>query len=587
MLLASSVGLLAYVSKRHLIPPTSYISDVFLALLFGLVVLNSPLRHLLSLSLPSAERDPDRYANGLRFCGKWVLRAAIILMGLEVRTADINTTTILSQGLILCVALPSTFLLAQAIGTRLGLRQALVDLLAIGTMICGASAVNATAPVVGARREEQGLAIGVVFLYSVFALLFFKPLIDLLGLGLHISGVWSGLAVNDLSSAVAVGAQMGDGGDVLAAAAKSLRIVGLAPALVTLSLLRKAPSTDGSLAQHLPQFVLGYILLAICRVAGDQLFASHTSWLMLLKGAALFVDFAILSVVASVGLHIDIRGLLRGGPRALITGAATSLWLSALTLVLLFLSLSGKIAWAVACAVGAFAVTGALYLTLATKTQRIRGLRRRYEAGEPVTLREAILLLDDHQRQQPVDRPYIRKLVEQLQPSLGELIPVRKSPLPHGQGCRWATFWEGNNDWALVAVCRSPGAATPIHSHSHELIGKTIEGQIEELRFSQRDDDRYELTTRQQMKLGALWTLEAQKGLHAIRTVGERESIDLQFRGPEIGGGGICIESDIDWLAATPGTLFSGSETADLRPGQSGDGAAPGRLPQDGASPGG
>ena len=30
----------------------------------------------------SSEREPDRYAAGLRFTGKWVLRLGIVLMGL-------------------------------------------------------------------------------------------------------------------------------------------------------------------------------------------------------------------------------------------------------------------------------------------------------------------------------------------------------------------------------------------------------------------------------------------------------------------------------------------------------------------------
>jgi len=41
----------------------------------------------------------------------------------------------------------------------------MADLVAGGTMICGASAVNAVAPIAGARREEQGIAIATVFLW--------------------------------------------------------------------------------------------------------------------------------------------------------------------------------------------------------------------------------------------------------------------------------------------------------------------------------------------------------------------------------------------------------------------------------------
>ena len=48
-------------------------------------------------------------------------------------------------------------------------------------------------------------------------------------------GLWSGLAVNDLSSAIAVGQQMGGSGGVMAAASKSARVLCLAPVLFLLA----------------------------------------------------------------------------------------------------------------------------------------------------------------------------------------------------------------------------------------------------------------------------------------------------------------------------------------------------------------
>src|SRR5262249_9783245 len=136
-------------------------------------------------------------------------------------------------------ALPSAFFVSHALAARLGVRRAMGDLLAGGTMICGASAVNAIAPVAGARREEQGVAIAGIFLVRVFALLVFRPVATWVGLDPRFAGIWSGLAVNDLSSAIAVGSQMGGSGGVMAAAAKSARVLLLAPSLVGFSLLRR------------------------------------------------------------------------------------------------------------------------------------------------------------------------------------------------------------------------------------------------------------------------------------------------------------------------------------------------------------
>ena len=75
--LAALLGLVAFGIGRAL-PPSPYFSDILLAMVLGALVLNTPLRKLVGLELPAAEREPDRYASGLRFTGKWILRAGII-----------------------------------------------------------------------------------------------------------------------------------------------------------------------------------------------------------------------------------------------------------------------------------------------------------------------------------------------------------------------------------------------------------------------------------------------------------------------------------------------------------------------------
>src|SRR5271166_5671566 len=84
--LAATVGGVALMVTRVL-PPSPLVSDVLVSLLLGAIVLNTPLRRVVGIALPGAEREPDAYATGLRFTGKWVLRAGIIAMGLKVKTS--------------------------------------------------------------------------------------------------------------------------------------------------------------------------------------------------------------------------------------------------------------------------------------------------------------------------------------------------------------------------------------------------------------------------------------------------------------------------------------------------------------------
>src|SRR5204862_3774650 len=93
----------------------------------------------------------------------------------------------------------------------------------------------------------------------------------------------------------------------------------------------------------------------------------------------------------------------------------------------------------------------------------------------------------ERERRGRLEDPFLRRLLDLISPSIGELIPARTSPLGHGEGCRWLTYWEGSSGWALVAIVREPGSVTPIHAHPHRMLGKAIEGRLEELRFRQLD----------------------------------------------------------------------------------------------------
>ncbi|MDD2942598.1 MAG: putative sulfate exporter family transporter [bacterium] len=338
--LAMALGLTSFTLVRSL-PASPYISDILIALVLGAGVINSPLRHRIGLLTPEADQKPDRYAAGLRFCGKWVLRLGIITMGLKVQTSFFGSVELALIAGVGFFTLPSAFFVTQALGSLTGIRQPLTDLLAGGTMICGASAVNAIAPISGSRHHEQGIAIAVMFLFSVVALACFRPIAVWIGLDPSFAGIWSGLAVNDLSSAIAVGSQMGGTGDVMAAAAKSARILMLTPTLIMFSLIRRedGPSSKRlSLSKHFPKFVLGYLTLAFIRGAGDHLFSQSPTWTALLTLNSLVVSLALSAVAASIGLHLRLHTLLTTSTPAVVVGAGASLTIASLSLAMITLA---------------------------------------------------------------------------------------------------------------------------------------------------------------------------------------------------------------------------------------------------------
>jgi hypothetical protein len=208
----------------------------------------------------------------------------------------------------------------------------------------------------------------------------------------------------------------------------------------------------------------------------------------------------------------------------------------------------------------------------------IRQLRSRFDSGAPVSLAEATVLLDAAERDDSLADPLLRRLLAQLHPSIGELIPVRESPLPHGEGCRWVTYWEGKSGWALVAVCRDAGSSTPIHAHPHRLLGKAIEGTLEELRFREVTPGELEVSARAILGHNDLVETDGLATLHVVRAVGRAPAIDLQLRGPEVGSPGRRLRTDpLDFTALAVGSRVHAIEEIDDRPGHGGEGAAAGR----------
>jgi uncharacterized membrane protein YadS len=514
-------------------------------------------------------------------------------MGMKVQTSFFGRSELTMIFGVAACSLPSAFFVAHVTGALLGVRRPLVDLLAGGTMICGASAVNAIAPVVGAHRDEQGVAIAVMFLFSVVAMISFRAMALLLGIDPEHAGLWSGLAVNDLSSAIAVGTQMGgDGGigGVMAAASKSARILLLAPVLVAFALARRQGPVDKKVAareglgarivEALPGFLLGYVGLAIVRALGDRVFGDSAAWHRVLAGDRLAVDLLMAAVSAGIGLHLSLRTILGSSARAVAVGGTASVWTALLTLAMIATASRGATSVAAGIGITGVVVTFFVHRAVTRDEARLAIIRRHFERGELVTLAEAKSLLDAFEREGPLEDAFLRRLLEQLSPSIGELIPARTSPLPHGEGCRWVTYWEGKSGWALVAIVREPGSMTPIHAHPHRLLGKAIEGTLEEMRFREIAGGSVELVSREVLGHEELVETDGLNTLHVVRAYGASPAIDLQMRGPESGKPGrrLQLRTPTELTTLAIGARLAVLEEIDDRPGHGGEGASVGRV---------
>ncbi len=87
-------------------------------------------------------------------------------------------------------------------------------LIAVGTAICGGSAIAAVGPVVEATDEEMSVSLSTVFILNSLALILFPVVGRALGLSQEQFGLWAALAIHDTSSVVGAGIKYGAAGSV-------------------------------------------------------------------------------------------------------------------------------------------------------------------------------------------------------------------------------------------------------------------------------------------------------------------------------------------------------------------------------------
>ena len=111
----------------------------------------------------------DRFRPGLQFVAKRVLRAAIVLLGLQIAVPQVLALGWQTLAIVV-VATGTTFLVTPVIGRRLGLTPGTSLLVATGVSICGAAAIAAMHNSVDSTDDDAASALSAVVLYGSAAI---------------------------------------------------------------------------------------------------------------------------------------------------------------------------------------------------------------------------------------------------------------------------------------------------------------------------------------------------------------------------------------------------------------------------------
>jgi uncharacterized integral membrane protein (TIGR00698 family) len=309
----------SYGKSHHLTLPN--IEYVLWAILIGLLIANTV-------------GVPELFRPGLATYEFW-LKAGIVLLGARFLLGDVLKLGGVSLVLV-AIEIVVSLAFMTFLGRAFGLKPKLTTLLAVGSSICGVSAIIATQGAIDADEEDSSFAIAAILTLGAISLFIFP----LVGHWLHLSdlsyGLWAGLGIDNTAEVTAAGALYSDAAAKIAVLAKTTRnaMIGFVVLGYALYWARKegterVGNKAAFLWEKFPKFVLGFILISALATAAVFSKPQLTSLANLSR-------WAFLLTFAGVGLRTNVREMWKQGARPFLVGALGEIVIAFLTLGLVY-----------------------------------------------------------------------------------------------------------------------------------------------------------------------------------------------------------------------------------------------------------
>jgi uncharacterized integral membrane protein (TIGR00698 family) len=325
---------------------TGVVSYILVAIVFGMVVRNA-------FGLAPSLRL------GVFFCIRKLLRLGIILLGIRFSIVDVAIIGV--WGVPIVISCISAGLLSTIYLTRLlRLSYRLGTLIAIGTSICGASAIVAAAPTIEASDEEVTYAIANITIFGLIAMVVYPYVAKVLFDGNLVQiGLFIGTAIHETAQVAGAGLIYDQSFNIsekpsvtdIAVVIKLIRnlmMVLVIPAMAFLYAQRtlvREKSSGRSFREILnlaPVFIIGFLLAAITRSIGDtNLYNGHLAfglwntvdWLIMCNGIKELSGYVLSMAMAGVGLSTSFAAVKGLGIKPFAVGLISATMVGATSVV--------------------------------------------------------------------------------------------------------------------------------------------------------------------------------------------------------------------------------------------------------------
>ena len=337
-LLAVVVGYLSFllseiIGEDLLSFDKSPISPVMLAIIIGILAGN-----LISI--------PKSCDAGLIFSGKKVLSFGIVLLGFQLSISEIFDSGLKAIPVVVgCIITGIIFTIF--LSNMLGLPKNLGILIAVGTSICGVTAIVATGPIIRAKKEEIAYAVSVITVFGILATIGYPYLANYLFENDSTSvGYFLGTAVHDTSQVTGSALLYSEIFDqplaleiaVITKLFRNICMIFVLPLIAYFTSIYGENFQDESktesqkkltLKRYFPAFIIWFLLLATLRSLGDfsldtteKVFAriSEENWKEFGETLKTITVQLLIIALASIGLNTRFTNFKKLGLKPFAAG---------------------------------------------------------------------------------------------------------------------------------------------------------------------------------------------------------------------------------------------------------------------------
>ncbi|MBI9046290.1 MAG: putative sulfate exporter family transporter [Anaerolineaceae bacterium] len=328
----ASIWISEFIGKQLMGFEKSPISPVMLAIILGLLI-------------GVLIQKPKKLNPGIKFAVKKILRLGIILLGIRLTIFDVLKLGVFGVPIVaLCIV--GALMITTWINNKLKLPERLGTLIAVGTSICGVTAIVAASPAIDAEEEESAYAIAVITVFGLFATLVYPYFANLIFAGDAMQvGLFLGTSVHETAQVVGAGqiyADIFSQPNALDAAiiTKLVRNVFMAAVIPFMAFYYARKAQDGNFkgektnfAKLFPVFILGFLAMAIFRSFGDaginaggQAFGilEKAAWSDVIVFIKSWAEICLVVALAGVGLSTDFHSFKALGIKPFIVGLCAS-----------------------------------------------------------------------------------------------------------------------------------------------------------------------------------------------------------------------------------------------------------------------